>query len=114
MHDVTDLSDRRPSLRRGLLVNVVVLGAAALSIAVAAALAAELVPASFAVPALIFLVVGDLAIVIAYGRYLTDRLVGRPLDALRRAAEELAQGNLASPAPAAHTLDVAALADPSN
>jgi signal transduction histidine kinase len=111
MLDVNPLPERRPSLRRELLVSVVFLGAAALSIAVAATLAAGAVPTSYAVPALIFLVVGDLAVVVVFGRHLTDRLVTRPLDALRRAAEELAQGNLERRAPQAETQEFTELAE---
>jgi hypothetical protein len=101
---------QRPSLRRELLVNVAVLAVAALSLAVAAALVSDTVPAGYALGALLFLVVADLVIVVAFSRHLIDRLVGQPLDALRAAAEELAQGNFARRAPEAETQEFTELA----
>ena len=101
----------RPSLRRELLVNVAVLAAAALSLAMAAALLAQAVPAGYALGALLFLVIADLVVVVIFSRYLIDRLVGRPLDALRAAAEELAQGNFDRRAPEAETQEFTELAE---
>jgi signal transduction histidine kinase len=101
----------RPALRTELLINLVVLAAGALVLAVVSALLAP----SFGdgrIGALLLavLVAADVAIFIAFGRYLVTRLVTRPLDGLVAATEAVAAGELARRAPPGDTAELDRLA----
>ncbi len=102
---------RRPSLKRELLFNLALLTAAALSLAVATALVAQLLQPRYAVVVLIALIVGDLLVLFLFGRYLVERLVLKPMGALTDVADELAAGNLHRRAPPAETEEFTQLAD---
>ncbi len=107
-----DSSPRQcPRLQRELLVNLGLLFAAALSLAIGAALVVGLLQLRYAALALVALVLADLAVVFLFGRHLLDRLVLRPLAALNAAADELAAGDLAVRAPPAETRDFSELAE---
>jgi hypothetical protein len=96
---------RLPSLRRELLVNLAILVAAALFLAIATALLVAMLDPRFAALALAALVAADVAVVFVFGRHLLDRLVLKPMAALRAAADDVAAGNLARRAPPAETRD---------
>jgi signal transduction histidine kinase len=83
--------------------NLGLLGAAALSLAVATAIAAQALPARVAVVGLVLLIVADLAVVLAFGRHLVEKLVLGPVERLMQAADAVAAGDLAARAPAAET-----------
>jgi hypothetical protein len=101
----------RPRLGRELLWNLGVLGAAALSLAVGTALAAQALPARVAVAGLVALILADLAVVLIFGRHLIRRLVLRPLRNLMQAADGIAAGDLAARAPLADTEEFSRLAE---
>ncbi|MBI2402864.1 MAG: HAMP domain-containing histidine kinase [Gemmatimonadetes bacterium] len=101
----------RPTLKRELLINLGLLVAAALTLAIGTALLVGLMQPSFAVGALVALVAGDVAVVFVFGRYLLDRLVLRPMAGLTAAANELAAGNLSERARPAETRDFTELAE---
>lgn len=101
---------KRPTLRRELLVNLGLLVAAALTLAVVTALLAALMRPGVAAVALVALVVADVAVVFVFGRDLLNRLVLRPMAQLTAAADQLAAGNLAHRAPPAETRDFTELA----
>jgi len=101
----------KPSLRTELLINLAVLSAAALLLAIPSALLANLLgEGPQAILLLIGLVVADIAIMVLFGRYLLTRLVTRPVEALVAAAEGVAQGEFARRAPAATTRELDHLA----
>ncbi len=102
---------RLPSLRRELLVNLAILVAAALLLAVATALLVALLDPEFTAVALAGLVAADVAVVFVFGRHLLDRLVLKPMAALRAAADEIAAGDLARRAPSAETRDFTELGE---
>lgn len=97
----------KPSLRTELLINIAVLAAGALVLAVASALLAPLFGNDW-VGALLLatLVAADLVIFILFGRYLVTRLVTGPIDALVVATEAVAAGELAHRAPPAATREL--------
>jgi two-component system NtrC family sensor kinase len=100
-----------PSLRTELLFNLAFLAAGALLLAV---LSAALVPllrqTGIGLVLLAGLVVADLAIFIAFGRYLVARLVTGPMDALVEATQAVADGQLARRAPPGGTREFDRLA----
>jgi signal transduction histidine kinase len=100
-----------PSLRTELLFNLAFLAASALLLAV---LSAALVPllrqTGVGLVLLGGLVVADLAIFIAFGRYLVARLVTGPMDALVEATQAVADGQLARRAPPGGTREFDRLA----
>jgi len=100
-----------PSLRTELLFNLAFLAASALLLAV---LSAALVPllrqTGIGLALLAGLVAADLAIFIAFGRYLVARLVTGPMDALVEATEAVADGQLARRAPPGGTREFDRLA----
>jgi len=105
------LPGERPKLQRELLVNLGLLVAAALSLAIGTALLVGLLEPHYAALALVALVLADVGVVFLFGQHLLARLVLRPLAALNAAAEELAAGQLAVRAPPAETRDFTELAE---
>lgn len=89
-----------PSLRTELLFNLAFLAASALLLAV---LSAALVPlirqTGVGIVLLAGLIVADLAIFIAFGRYLVTRMVTGPMDRLVDATQAVADGQLTRRAP---------------
>jgi signal transduction histidine kinase len=103
--------DETPSLRTELLFNLGFLAAGALLLAVVTALLAPLFWRNdVGIALLVVLVIGDVAVFIAFGRYLVVRLVTRPMDRLVEATEAVADGALARRAPAAGTREFDRLA----
>jgi len=84
------------------------------SVAVVAALIAQVAEPRVAVVALVALIVADVIVVTLFGRYLLHRLILRPMGALTAAAREIADGDLARRAPSAETLEFNDLADQFN
>jgi len=106
---------QKPSLRTELLINIAVLAAGALVLAVASALLAPLFGSDWGgALALAALVVADLLIFILFGRYLIARLISRPMDALVDATEAVAAGELTRRAPPADTRELDVLASSVN
>jgi hypothetical protein len=99
------------SLRRELLLSFAILVGAALSLAVVTALIAQAFQPRLAPLILVALILADVGIVFAFGRYLLDRLVLRPVAMLHEAADQLAEGNLDHRAPPAETREFTELAD---
>ena len=105
----------KPSLRTELLINIAVLAAGALVLAVCSALLAPLFGGGLAGFALLaVLVLADLAIFILFGRYLVSRLITRPIDHLVEATESVAAGELTRRAPSADTRELDRLASSVN
>ncbi len=105
----------KPSLRTELLTNLAVLAVGALALAVVATALAPLLFRGFLGFAfLAALVAADLVIFVAFGRYLIERLVTRPMDALVEATEAVAAGELQRRAPAGETQELARLAESVN
>jgi signal transduction histidine kinase len=102
--------EARLSLRREVLVNLGVLVVAALSLAVVTALVVQIFDPRYGLIALLVLIAADAAIVFAFGRYLLDRLVLKPVNALKEAAEQIAAGDLERRAPRAETRELDELA----
>ena len=101
----------KPSLRTELVVNIVVLAAGALVLAVASALLAPLLGSTQSGALLLVgLIAADLLIFVAFGRYLIARLITRPIDALVAATEAVAVGELTRRAPDAATRELDLLA----
>ena len=101
----------KPSLRTEFLVNLAALAAGALVLAVvSAALAPFLGRGPLGVALLVVLIVADLVIFVAFGRYLVSRLVTGPLDALVDATEAVGAGELSRRAPGADTRELDRLA----
>jgi two-component system NtrC family sensor kinase len=105
----------KPSLRTELLLNIAVLAAGALVLAVSSALLAPLLGGgeqrALILTALVF---ADLAIFIAFGRYLIARLITGPIDQLVEATEAVAAGGLQHRAPEAATRELDRLAESVN
>jgi len=101
----------RPSLKRELLVNFALLTGAAISLAVLSALIAQLFAPRFAALGIILLIVADVLVLFAFGRYLLEKLVLGPVADLVAATDELAGGNLEVKAEPAATAELAQLAD---
>ncbi len=100
-----------PSLRRELLINLGVLVAAALTLAIGTALLVGVMDPGFAAGALVALVAADVAVVFVFGRHLLNRLVLRPMAALTAAADQLAAGDLTQRAQPGETRDFTELAE---
>jgi signal transduction histidine kinase len=101
----------KPSLRTELLLNIAVLAAGALVLAVASALLTPLLGSGgLGAVFLGVLVLADLAIFIGFGRYLVARLITGPIDALVAATEAVAAGELDRRAPPAATRELDRLA----
>jgi len=97
----------KPSLRTELLINLAVLAAAALLLAIPTAIIApSLGDGLHAAVLLGGMVVGDIAIMVVFGRYLLTRLVTRPLDALVTATAAVAAGEFSRRAPEAATREL--------
>ena len=101
---------RLPSLKRELLASLALLAGAAISLAVLSALVAQLFEPRFAVAGIVLLILGDVAVLFLFGRYLLEKLVLRPIDELVGVTEQLAQGNLDARAGPAATVELAHLA----
>lgn len=101
----------RASLRRELLLGIALLVTAALSLAVVTALLAQAFQPRAAPVVLVVLILADVGIVFAFGRYLLDRLVLRPMSLLTAATDAVATGNLEHQAPPAETQEFTELAD---
>ena len=100
-----------PSLRTELLINITVLAAGALVLAIGSALLAPLLGAGWRGAILLtVLVAADLVILVLFGRYLVTKLVVRPVDDLVAATEAVAGGELERRAPAAATRELDRLA----
>jgi 4-amino-4-deoxy-L-arabinose transferase-like glycosyltransferase len=69
----------RPSLKRELLVNFALLTGAAISLAVLSALIAQLFAPRFAALGIVLLIVADVLVLFAFGRYLLEKLVLGPV-----------------------------------
>jgi signal transduction histidine kinase len=100
-----------PSLKTELLLNVGLLTAAALTLAVATALVAQVFETRVAVAVLLLLIVADVFVVFLFGRHLVERLVLRPMERLMSAVDALASGDLAQRAPVIDNREFAQLAD---
>jgi two-component system NtrC family sensor kinase len=101
----------KPSLRTELLFNLAFLAAGALVLAVVSAILAPLFGKSeLGFLLLTALVVADVAIFIAFGRYLVTRLVTGPMETLVDATEAVAGGELSRRAPSAGTRELDRLA----
>ena len=106
---------RKPSLRTELLFNLAVLAAGALVLAVLSAFLAPLLGSGeLGAVLLTVLVVADVVIFIAFGRYLVSRLVTGPMEELVDATHAVAAGELARRAPPGRTRDFDRLADSVN
>ncbi len=103
-------SEGKLSLRREVLVNLGLLVVAALSLAVVTALVVPMFDPRYALLALLALIAADAAIVFAFGRHLLDRLVLKPVNSLKEAAEQITSGDLERRAPRAETRELDELA----
>jgi signal transduction histidine kinase len=105
----------KPSLRTELLLNIAVLAAGALVLAVLSALLAPMLGGGgLGALFLAGLVLADLVIFIAFGRYLVARLITRPIDELVAATSAVAAGELKRRAPEAMTRELDRLAESVN
>jgi len=109
---LADASGRgKPSLRAELLANLAVLAVGALVLAVfSTALARLLGSGGAGIILLGVLMAADVVIFIVFGHYLVSRLVNRPLEALVRTTEAVANGELDRRAPACDTREFDQLA----
>ena len=105
----------KPALRTELLFNLAFLAAGALVLAVVSAILAPLLGKSnLGFLLLAGLIVADVAIFIAFGRYLVSRLVTGPMETLVEATQAVAAGELTRRAPGAATRELDRLADSVN
>ncbi|HXY68980.1 MAG TPA: ATP-binding protein [Gemmatimonadales bacterium] len=105
----------KPSLRTELLVNLAVLAAGALVLAVFSAVLVPLLGRGFLGVALVtVLVMADVVIFIGFGRYLVSRLVTEPMEALVSATQAVATGEMSRRAPEAGTREFDRLAESVN
>ena len=105
----------KPSLRTELMVNLAVLAAGALVLAVCSAVLAPLLGhglLGFAF--LTALVAADVVIFIGFGRYLVTRLVTEPMETLVGATQAVASGELSRRAPPGATRELDRLAESVN
>jgi len=101
----------KPSLRTEMLLNLAVLAAGALVLAVFSAVLAPLLGQGLLRFVLLTaLVVADVAIFIGFGRYLVTRLVTEPMDVLVGATQAVAAGEMARRAPPGATREFDRLA----
>jgi two-component system, NtrC family, sensor kinase len=104
-----------PSLRAELLFNLAFLAAGALVLAVATALLAPLFwQNDLGMSLLVLLIVADVGVFIAFGRYLVARLVTGPMDRLVEATQAVADGELDRRAGPGGTREFDRLADSVN
>jgi signal transduction histidine kinase len=104
-------SRAKPSLRTELLFNLAFLAAGALLLGIATALVAPLLFSQTLGLALVTALIGaDVAIFLLFGRYLVQRHVTRPIDALVGATDAVARGALEARAPEAATRELDTLA----
>jgi len=105
----------KPSLRTELLLNLAVLAAGALVLAVFSAMLAPLLGRGLlGFGLLMALVVADVAIFIGFGRYLVTRLVTEPMELLVGATQAVASGEMARRAPPGATQEFERLAESVN
>ncbi len=115
MPDAGEVATRKPSLRTELLLNIAVLAGGALALAVMSALLAPLLGSGgLGLGFLGVLIILDIAIFIAFGRYLISRHIIRPIDGLVGVTESVADGDLARRAPPADTRELDLLASSVN
>ncbi|HEY6059921.1 MAG TPA: HAMP domain-containing sensor histidine kinase [Gemmatimonadales bacterium] len=101
----------KPSLRTVLLVQLAFLAATALILGVATSLLASTFAPDRAFPLVLAVVSFDVAIFIAFGSYLVNRLVLQPMQRLTGAADAVIAGDLEARAPEAETADFTRLGD---
>ena len=105
----------KPSLKAELLFNLAFLASAALLLGVATILALEALTSGLTpgqlLPLVLVTVAVDVGIFIVFGRYLVTRHVLLPVERLMRAADAVAEGDLAARAPDAETRDFATLGE---
>jgi signal transduction histidine kinase len=101
----------KPALRTELLFYLSFLAAFALLVGVGTSLLALAVAPEQGVVMVVALVALEVGVFILYGRALVTRLVLRPLDRVRAAADAVADGDLQARAPDASTRDFAILAE---
>ena len=105
----------KPSLKAELLFNLAFLASAALLLGVATILALEALTSGLTpgqlLPLVLVTVAVDVGIFIVFGRYLVTRHVLIPVERLVRAADAVAEGDLAARAPDAETRDFATLGE---
>jgi len=105
----------KPSLRTELLVNLAVLAAGALVLAVLSAVLAPLLGRGLlGFGLLAALVVADVLIFIGFGRYLVSRLVTQPMETLVGATQAVASGEMTRRAPPGATREFDRLAESVN
>jgi len=105
----------KPSLRTEMLLNLAVLAAGALVLAVFSAVLAPLLGQGLLRFVLLtVLIVADVAIFIGFGRYLVTRLVTEPMDTLVGATQAVAAGEMARRAPPGATREFDRLAESVN
>ena len=101
----------KPSLRTEMLLNLAVLAAGALVLAVFSAVLAPLLGQGLLRFVLLTgLIAADVAIFIGFGRYLVTRLVTEPMDTLVSATQAVASGEMARRAPPGATREFDRLA----
>jgi signal transduction histidine kinase len=111
----SDRADLKPSLRTELLFNLAFLAAGALVLAViSAVLAPFLGRSALGFVLLVGLIAADIAVFLAFGRYLVSRLVTDPMERLVEATQAVAEGQLERRAPPAGTRELDRLADSVN
>lgn len=105
----------KPSLKAELLFNLAFLASAALLLGVATVLVLQSLTAGLTsgqlLPLVLVTVAVDIAVFIVFGRYLVTRHVLTPLERLMRAADAVAEGDLAARAPEAETRDFTTLGE---
>ena len=101
----------KPALRSELLFYLSFLAAFALLVGVGTSVLALTIAPERGVVLVMVLVALEVAVFVWYGRSLVSRLVLRPLDRVRAAADAVADGDLAARAPDAATRDFATLAE---
>jgi signal transduction histidine kinase len=105
----------KPSLRTELLLNLAVLAAGALVLAVFSAVLAPLLGhGMLGFWLLTALVVADIVIFIGFGRYLVSRLVTEPMETLVGATQAVASGEMSRRAPPGATREFDRLAESVN
>jgi two-component system NtrC family sensor kinase len=105
----------KPSLRTELLLNLAVLAAGALVLAVCSAVLAPLLGQGLlGFVLLTALVVADVVIFIGFGRYLVSRLVTEPMEKMVGATQAVASGEMSRRAPPGATREFDRLAESVN
>ena len=108
-------SRSKPSLRTELMVNLAVLAAGALVLAVCSAVLAPLLGRGLrGFTFLAALVAADVVVFIGFGRYLVTRLVTEPMETLVGATQAVAAGELSRRAPRGATRELDRLAESVN